>query len=129
VTIFEGQARAIERVPPSSTEPRTILSFRLERFTEDGDHEVVAHVEMRGISISGSLRDGDNVRVLDAGFKDGTLVAKKVKNETTGALIVSEGWSWPRKLVVAIAAAAILVVTGIVVYLIVTTALEFDRLS
>jgi hypothetical protein len=123
----DGQARAVERLAPTATEPRTVLSFRLERFSEAGDYEVVADVEMRGISITGSLRDGDHVTVLDAAYEDGTLVAKKVKNETTGAVVEARGWSSLRKWVAGIFVGAIVIVAVITIYLIVTAASQVDR--
>jgi hypothetical protein len=125
MTLPEGRASAIERVAPSSTDPQTVLSFRLERFTDEGNYEVVAQVEMRGLSISGSLRDGDHVRVLTAKDENGTILAKKVRNETTGAMIESRGIHPISKWIIGIVFALVVVTSVVVAYLIITTAMQF----
>jgi hypothetical protein len=124
MTLPEGRVSAIERQPPSSSDPQTVLSFRLERYTDEGNYELVAQVEMRGLSISGSLRDGDQVRVLAAKNDNGTIVAKKVKNETTGAIVESRGMPAISKWIIGVIFAVIVVMSIVSAYFIITTAMR-----
>jgi hypothetical protein len=124
MTLPEGRVSAIERLSPSSTDPQTVLSFRLERYTDEGNYEFVAQVEMRGLSINGSLRDGDQVRVLAAKDENGTIVAKKVKNETTGAMIESRGIPAISKWIVGAIFALVVVMAVVSAYFIITTAMQ-----
>ena len=63
-----------------------ILTFRLERFDNDGNRLQPIPIEMRGRSFEGALADGDWVEV-SGGWRDGTLRAKRVQDLTTGAVI------------------------------------------
>ncbi len=125
--MLAGRAGGVERVAPTPAEPRTILSFRLERFTEEGDYEVLAQIELRGLFITGSLRDGDRVRLLEAKDQDGTIVARKLRNETTGALVTARGLPPFTKWLVMVAAAVIAVLTVVAVYFIVVGFSHVDR--
>lgn len=83
-----GQVRAFQ----SRTEPygessqRTIWSFRVERFDDDGNLVLRVPVEMRGITFRGSIAEGDSVRVTGR-HRHGTVRARRVENLTTGATI------------------------------------------
>lgn len=86
-----GRARAVGTV--ASLKQRTemhrrfptaqIVNFRLERYDRRGGRLQPIPVEMRGITITGNVADGERVQV-EGRFHDGTLYAKSVANVTTG---------------------------------------------
>jgi hypothetical protein len=62
-----------------------ILSFRVDRFDDEGRRLQPVAVEMRGRSIRGVLNDGDSV---DAGrVGDGVLHPRKVRNLSTNSIV------------------------------------------
>jgi hypothetical protein len=125
---LEGEARGVARVGPGPADPRTVLSFRLERFNDAGDREVLGQVELRGLFLAGSLQEGDRVTVLEAKLDDGTFVASKVKNETTGAVITARGLPGLTKWAIAVSGGVLVVITVVAVYLIVVGFSQVDQI-
>lgn len=81
-----GVARAIrERSEQSSnSETEHIVTFRVERFDDQGQALAPVPVEMRGLQFRGVLSDGDWVEI-EGGFRPGqTLTPRAVQNLTTG---------------------------------------------
>ncbi|MDQ6874362.1 MAG: hypothetical protein M3042_04760 [Actinomycetota bacterium] len=60
-----------------------IVNFRLERYDKRGNRLQPIPVEMRGMTITGYIAEGERVQV-GGKFHNGTLYAKKVENVTTG---------------------------------------------
>jgi hypothetical protein len=124
--MIQGEARGVDRVAPTQADPRSVLTFRVERFDDDGNRELLASVEMRGLRITGSVKEGDRVRVLSAKEENGTVVATKVANETTRAVIIAHGWSGPSKWLIGVAVGVFIAITVAAVYLIVLAFSQFD---
>lgn len=108
-----GQARVVQqRMEWMNEGSRSVWNFRLE----DGDHNGVrlgtVQVEMRGISIEGSLTDGDTVRVTGR-WRNGAIRAEQVQNLTTGALVRAKNY---RGLMIAFAALFVVMMGGIVFF-------------
>ena len=120
---IEGQVRGLQTrtEPLGNASHRTVWSFRIERFDTAGNLELLVPVEMRGISFKGSLTEGDRVRVLSGRQKGGTLVASKVRNETTGAVVEARDVPRVVKWFVAVLFLAVAVVFAIGVYLFVVS--------
>lgn len=65
-----------------------VWSFRIERYDPSGDRLAPVPVEMRGTSFSGTVSNGDEVRV-NGRWSQGTLRIHELDNLTTGAKIHS----------------------------------------
>jgi hypothetical protein len=78
VAALRQRIESHRRLPTSQ-----IVNFRLERYDSRGNRLQPIPVEMRGITISGHVADGERVHVTGR-FHEGTLYAKKVDNLTTG---------------------------------------------
>ena len=85
---IEGQARGIVSRADGQGESggETVWTFRVERYDDVGNRELLLPVEMRGYRFEGSIAEGDWVR-LRGRMKRGTLEASEVENVTTGATI------------------------------------------
>jgi hypothetical protein len=64
-----------------------LLEFRIERHDASGDRLAPVAAQMRGLSFSGSVNNGDEVRVNRARWRDGTLRVKDLNNLSTGAVV------------------------------------------
>lgn len=65
----------------------TVLSFRLV----EGTGERPVEVELRGTSLSGSIRDGDWIEVPDRLDRSGRLEVAAAHNLTTGSQVTARG--------------------------------------
>lgn len=73
---------------------RLVWTFRLERY-QDGVRLDPIPVEMRGVSFTGFVNDGDTVALYDRG-QEGTVVqAKQVYNVTSGTVVKAINPSLP----------------------------------
>lgn len=66
---------------------KQVLNFRVQEFDESGDVAGVTTVELIGNAISGSLRDGDSVRVRGKKSAGGILRALSVDNDSTNSTV------------------------------------------
>ncbi len=66
-----------------------IVNFRLERYDERGNRLQPVPVELRGITITGHIANGERVQV-EGKYHNGTLYTDLVKNVTTGGGISSQ---------------------------------------
>jgi len=82
----QGQVRGIQQRTETYGDAggEQIWTFRIERYDEAGNRLPPVPVQMRGARFSGSLHEGDEVRVTGR-WKDGTLVTDRVQNLTTHA--------------------------------------------
>lgn len=64
-----------------------VVTFRLERYTPQGDRLPPVPVIMRGYSFDGALHDGDWVRVSAIPKTGGTIDVDAVQDLTTGAVV------------------------------------------
>ena len=85
---IQGIARNVEMRQESQGENfhETVLTFRVEILDEKGDVIEYKSVEFRASSISGDIRDGDEVKV-EGQIKDGFLFANSVTNLNTSAKV------------------------------------------
>lgn len=67
----------------------TVLDFRIERHDASGNRLAPVPVQMRGMSFSGSVNNGDDVRVDKGKWRHGTLRVEALGNLTTGASVRS----------------------------------------
>lgn len=81
----EGQVRGI-MARSDGGQGETVWSFRVERYDEVGNRELLVPVEMRGYRFEGSLAEGDWVR-LRGSERRGTLQVSEFENVTTGATV------------------------------------------
>jgi serine/threonine protein kinase len=81
----EGVATQVANVPGSGNAPHA-LTFRLER-GGDGDQVELVPVELRGGRVVGQLLDGDEVRIVHQGIRDGMLRARRIYNLRTGQIV------------------------------------------
>jgi hypothetical protein len=81
---LRGEARGVQiRSEPRPNGSIDILTFRVERFDQQGDRLAPIPVEMEG-TIRGVLNEGDKVEI-NADWKAGqTLAPKRFRNLTTG---------------------------------------------
>ncbi|WP_129311466.1 hypothetical protein [Streptomyces sp. L2] len=113
---LEGQVRGtqVRSEYRGQNQPEVILSFRVERYDAVGNRILLVPVELRGLSIEGSLADGDRVRA-GGRMKSGILRVTRVENLTTGTSVVAKGIPKPLLVLawVLIAAIAAFVVWGL----------------
>jgi len=93
----EGQVTGLQTrsEPGLRNQNQMVWTFRVERYDAAGNQLALVPVELRGLSIEGSIHDGDRVRV-HGKRRDGTLRAKTVENLTTGAVVRAAdlpGWA------------------------------------
>lgn len=81
---FQGIARKVEWQTPSSL---TVLKFRIEQVDQDGNIVRYLPVHFEGFKITGSLVDGDEVRVAGKLGEDGIYQPKKILNLKTNTFI------------------------------------------
>jgi hypothetical protein len=87
-----GVARAVHtrnetRGMGDNTSTQTVVSFRVDRFDDEGRPQQPVPVEMRGYRYRGAINDGDWVEI-DERWRPGELLEpKKVKNLTTGSVV------------------------------------------
>jgi hypothetical protein len=115
-TRFTGVVRDVQQ---REIEEGRILDFRIERHDPSGDQLAIVPVEMRGAagSFSGTVSNGDEIRVANGEWQDGTLRVEQLDNLTTGARVRVK--SYRRVLVVLLVAFLIPFLSGMgfVVYL------------
>jgi hypothetical protein len=73
----------------STTSSETVLAFRLV----DPQTSRPTEVELRGLSIAGTVRDGDWVEVAGEPARSGRLEPRRVTNVTTGSEVSAVGSS------------------------------------
>ncbi len=118
-TSFTGIARAFEQRGDRDS-AKTVMSFRVERHDGQGNRLPPVPVELRGVTFSGSLTDGDEVSV-SGKWKHGVLRVRRVSNLTTGAEIAGQSaGSWHRLRQAAVVVAGLGVV-GLAAFLILTS--------
>lgn len=83
----EGQVRGI-MARSDGGEGETVWTFRLERYDELGNRELLVPVEMRGYRFEGSIAEGDWVR-LRGSARRGTIRVAELENVTTGATVTA----------------------------------------
>ncbi len=91
-----------------------IWHFRIERHDASGNALKLIPVEMRGLSFSGSVSNGDEVR-LHGRWRDGTLRADELTNLTTHARVRAKAYRSLRVLAVVLAVLIGLFVIGMFV--------------
>ena len=101
----------------SSGRTRQVVSFRVERHTEDGTQLPPVPVEMRGGSFDGVLGDGDWVQVGGRHKAGRTHRPHRVMNLTTGTPFTARGGGQRLATIVgiAVAVAALAIIAFIVV--------------
>jgi hypothetical protein len=95
-----------------------VINFRLERYDDRGNRLQPVPVEMRGMTITGYIAEGERVR-LSGRFHNGTLYTKQVDNLTTGGGVSTQttgrwGRWFGRRAELAIVAAVLVVLVGCV---------------
>lgn len=84
---LEGIARRVEVRQQSIFQfGRQIVSLRLERYDRQGNRLTPVPVELTTFYLRGQITDGERVTV-DGRWADGTLLAKRLINESTGGTI------------------------------------------
>jgi hypothetical protein len=68
----------------------TVLDFRIERHDANGNRLAPVPVQMRGLSFTGAVNNGDEIRVRSGKWRDGTLRVEHLDNLTTGAKVRTE---------------------------------------
>ncbi|MFD4246742.1 zinc ribbon domain-containing protein [Streptomyces sp. NPDC058525] len=95
-----------------------VWHFRLTRHDADGNALQPVPVEMRALSFSGSVSNGDQVRI-SGRWRDGTLRADELRNLTTHARVHNKAYrgqlTVARVLVVLIALAVLIGIASIVI--------------
>ena len=69
-----------------------VLTFRMERHTAAGERRPPVSVEMRGLTITGGLTEGEQVEAVGH-LRGGTLFAREVRSISTGGRISSSASS------------------------------------
>ncbi len=69
----------------------TVWNFRIDRHDASGNRLAPVPVEMRGYSFSGSVSNGDEIRVKGR-WKSGTLHVEELDNLTTGAEVRAKSY-------------------------------------
>jgi hypothetical protein len=118
-----GIARGIQQRQGLSTSTglqETILTFRLERYDGGGNRTRVVPVEIRGLSITGFISEGDQVEVFGKA-KDGLVRVKHVRNLTTNGSMRAKGISTTVKILWAILFLLFLAVAIFIISLIILT--------
>jgi hypothetical protein len=87
----------------------------VEGFDQRGDRAFVVPVEVRGLTLEGSISEGDWVRAVGRD-RGGTVRAKRVENLTSGALVRPRGIPMPVKILVAVAILAVIAFIGWAVF-------------
>ena len=73
----------------------TIMTFHVERFDQQGNRIAPIPVEMKGMSFSGSINEGDHVGI-DTHFREGKILqVKKLHNLTNKSLVLTKGTTMP----------------------------------
>jgi hypothetical protein len=80
----------VNSVSSRSDQSGTVLTCRVEQFTERGDRSGVLSVELRRRKITGDVSVGDRV-VVHGRIRGGTIRAKRIDNLTTGATVHEVG--------------------------------------
>jgi len=72
-----------------------IVDFRIERHDPSGNRLAPVPVEMRGYTqgFSGRVSNGDEIRVVEGTWRDGTLRVRELDNLTTGARVRSSRYT------------------------------------
>jgi hypothetical protein len=106
--------------------PMTVLDFRIERHDAEGNRLAPVPVQMRGQSFSGSVNNGDEIRVTKGTWRQGTLRVESLANLTTGASVQAgrqRGWA-----IVTVVVLVVLAAVGAAIFFAVTRAEDgFDE--
>lgn len=94
---YVGVARAVQlRTEPRGQTTLQVLSFRLDRFDDEGRPLQSIRVEMRGVSLRGSVSDGETVEVPGGSRAGQLLKARRIQNVSTGSPVLATSSIWPR---------------------------------
>jgi hypothetical protein len=87
-TRFTGVARDVQQ---RQHESMMHVDFRIERHDPSGNRLAPVPAEMRGTThgFSGRVSNGDEIRVVDGRWRNGTLRVRELENLTTGAVVRS----------------------------------------
>jgi hypothetical protein len=92
VGAFTGVVRELQRDEPISDSSRErVWHFRIERHDASGNRLAPVPVEMRGLSFSGTVSNGDAVRVTGK-WRRGTLQVEELDDLTTGAHVRAKAY-------------------------------------
>jgi hypothetical protein len=106
----------------------TVWTFRVERYDEAGNRELLVPVEMRGLRFEGSIADGDWVRVRGR-RRDGTLRASELENLTTGATVRAKGLPTAVKVIAGVVFLIVAIIFVVVVVEIINAERSFSSAS
>jgi hypothetical protein len=86
---IEGYARGFQtwQEPRGQGFATIVRTFRLDRYDSAGNRMQAVPVEMRGISFTGSINEGDKVIVYDKWIEGQTVQAKQVYNLTHQSMV------------------------------------------
>ncbi|MGW9374129.1 hypothetical protein ACWGVR_29465 [Streptomyces xanthophaeus] len=93
-----------------------VWHFRLKRHDADGNALQPIPVEMRALSFSGSVSNGDQVRI-SGRWRDGTLRADELRNLTTHARVHNKNY---RGQLIAAKVIMVLMLLGIVIFIVIS---------
>lgn len=109
-----GVAAGVQtRVEGSNQNARgmTVLNFRLH----PADRDQPIEVEMRSYSLTGSIRDGDQVAMPATVSRSGQLEPRELQNMTTGTVVKATGATTGRKAAAIVVAVIMVVLLALVV--------------
>ncbi|MDQ4096675.1 MAG: hypothetical protein M3144_02235, partial [Actinomycetota bacterium] len=108
-----GEARAVrQRSERFGETMREVWTFRVERYDDRGNRRAPVPVEMRGLQFDGAINEGDRVAV-SGRWRDGTLVASRVQNETTNSVVRARSYRTAMIAVSAVLAALVVVMIAV----------------
>jgi hypothetical protein len=112
---FTGVVRDLQqRDEVAVNEKMKVWSFRIERHDASGNRLAPVPVEMWGLSFSGSVSNGDDVRV-EGRWRGGTLRVEDLDNLTTGAEVRAKDYQGLRAVVNTIGCTIGLIIFAIIV--------------
>jgi len=94
-TGFTGVARDVQQRQHGEHGGLLRVDFRIERHDPSGNRLAPVPVEMEGTTqeFSGTVSNGDEIRVVDGNWRDGTLRVRELDNLTTGARVRSSRYT------------------------------------
>lgn len=106
----------------------TVLDFRIERHDASGNRLAPVPVRMRGLSFSGAVNNGDEIRVNRGKWRDGTLRVKDLDNLSTGAEVRAKESNRVFGCLFVVVLLGILAGIGFIVFMIVNVGILGNRL-
>jgi hypothetical protein len=90
--VFEGTVSGLQqRIEPSRTPPTTVWNFRLERHGLGDVPLPRIAIEMRGSRMSGTVANGDVVRITGRPGADGILYPRHIENLSSRSIVSAHG--------------------------------------